>query len=251
MLITQVCRGIIFSKKIFSKKVNVSLLLFNSPRVLIVSLLNIIFLGCILCAAEQSCAGEIEEYTYLECSGTERSSLTWRLVKNDTVKIYVNKETVSFFNECRPSGATLRWQMKSADVDLSARRKGNSIHIKGRLHEKQVDNHYAIDGDPWYQPMSYSLRRLATSKNKETAFWIIRLDTFCPAKMKAVRKGRETVAFGENEVPARHIQVRLTGMWSFFWHGDYWYRENDGLFLKYEGMNGPPGSAKTLIQLQK
>ena len=161
------------------------------------------------------------------------------------------KNDVSFLNVCDRSGATHTWEMHSPDTDLCGRRTGNAIRLEGVVAGKHVKKQFSVDGLPWYQPLTYCLRALVTSGRRETAFWMIRLDTFRPVKLKAVKKDVQQLIIDGTHVEAQRVRVCPVGILSPFWHGDYWYRLSDGLFLKYHGRNGPPGSDTTTIRMNK
>lgn len=59
----------------------------------------------------------------------------------------------------------------------------------------------------------------------------------------------DTIAVDGKKEPARRVMLRLAGWRSILWSGSYWFRESDGTYLKYEGANGPPGKAKTVVEL--
>ncbi len=45
----------------------------------------------------------------------------------------------------------------------------------------------------------------------------------------------ETLAIGEKKFEAQKVILSLTGFKGMLWSCCYWFRKEDGLFLKYEG----------------
>jgi hypothetical protein len=67
--------------------------------------------------------------------------------------------------------------------------------------------------------------------------------------MRAKKIRTEKILVQEREVETQNIRVKLTGFKAIFWHSDYWFRRSDGLFLKYRGVEGPPGTPETVMTL--
>jgi hypothetical protein len=97
--------------------------------------------------------------------------------------------------------------------------------------------------------MSFSLSKLAKSKKKTTTFWTLNPTNLAPYKMKALNYGKETIDVNGKEIKTYKIKVILTGFRSLFWHAFYWYRVDDDTLVQYKGVDGPPTSPATLINL--
>ena len=67
--------------------------------------------------------------------------------------------------------------------------------------------------------------------------------------MKAQKVGIESLSAQNKKVQAQKVKVSLSGPKSMFWHSYYWFGINDGIFLRYEGVNGPPGTPQTTTTL--
>ena len=104
-----------------------------------------------------------------------------------------------------------------------------------------------IDGTDWYQASSLSLCGFVASAEKETIFWTIRSDTLTGHQIKAVKQSVETVDVKGSMQKAVRIELSLTGLLSYFWKSDYWFSVHEGVFLKFQGPSGPPGSPVTTI----
>jgi hypothetical protein len=144
---------------------------------------------------------------------------------------------------------TIRWQVTDASdgTDFVAERRGDTIVIEGRFKGESVRKTLTVDDAPWYQATSLSLRGLIASNLSELVFWTIRPDTLTPHKIKAVKKETETAASEKNPEELQHIRLRATGMLAPFWKSDYWFTLPRGIFQRFEGPSGPPGSPMTVV----
>lgn len=190
-----------------------------------------------------------ERYTYMESNGAKQEFFAWELLLSEGATVVSENEAERSVNNCRLDGATTRWEMKKAEMDVVAVRQENTIVFKGSKQGRAVERNIAIDGLPWYQPLSFSLRNFLRSQKNSVEFWMVRPDQLELVKMRATRQFLETIAVNNREEKAVRIEVRLTGLLSGLWSCQYWFREEDGVFLKYEGVHGPPGTPKTVIQL--
>ena len=198
---------------------------------------------------ETSRAKEI--YRYIENTGPQTSFFTWQLDFNNELMATVTsrEEKVLYVNICDQSGATCTWRMEKEDVRIWAQRRGNELYVRGREAGEPIEKVFSLDSAPWFQPLSYSLRRFLATDEQKQVFWMIRLDKLKPMKFQAVREGVEEIATTGSKCKAVKIKISPTGLFSCFWHAYYWFRQEDGLFLRYEGTHGPPGTPKTIINL--
>lgn len=65
------------------------------------------------------------------------------------------------------------------------------------------------------------------------------------------RQAEEVVQLEKGAVPAVRIELRLTGMLAPFWKSRYWFRSKDGVFLRFEGPGGPPGTPEMVVEYQR
>lgn len=133
---------------------------------------------------------------------------------------------------------------------LETVRKGDSITIAGRFDQKEVAKTITIDADPWFQSTSLSMRRFVRSGLNELYFWTIRPDTLKAYKLVAKRKGVQDIQVNGSSETAVMVELHLTDILSAFWKSAYWFRQNDGLFLKFEGPSGPPGDPPMHVEFQ-
>jgi len=190
-----------------------------------------------------------EIHHYREVTGTSSEDVCWHLLKGDTLILTYTSTTERHVTTTGPGYRTIRWQVTDAadETDFVAKRQGDTIVIEGTFKGEPLDKTVAIDDAPWYQATSLSLRGLIASDDAKRVFWTIRPDILTPHKIKAVKKEIETVAAEENQKKLQHIRLRATGMLAPFWKSDYWFALPRGIFQRFEGPSGPPGSPMTVV----
>lgn len=192
-------------------------------------------------------------YRYKTITGPEESFFIWeKSLDNNHVVITVNDHDNDrvMVNRCRQDGYTTNWLLKEKkDTEIRAERNDKTLHIYGTREGKPLDETYTIDQRPWYQPLSFSLTAFLFSGDTSISFWTFRQDTLDLVSIEAKILGLETVFINSQDVPAFKVEIRLNGFLSLFWHATYWYRQENGQFLKYRAISGPPGSDETVISL--
>ena len=142
--------------------------------------------------------------------------------------------------------STLEWTFSdpARRMELAAAVRGQEIVLSGSFQGRKIDKRFAAAGPPWNQLFQMGLGPFVRSGKKGMSFRSI--GTQGPGelkigKMSVTRKGEETIEIGGKPVAAVHVRISLSGILSMFWHGDYWYRQGDGRFLRYRGKNRPGG----------
>lgn len=212
-------------------------------------LLGLLFLLPVAAATPAMPLIDEETHHYREVTGTSSEEVCWHLVKGDHLVLTYTSPTERHVTTTGPGYRTLRWQVTDAadGTDFVAARHGDAIEIEGTFRGERIDETLDIDEAPWYQATSLSLRGLIASNDSQRVFWTIRSDTLTPHKIKAVKMKIETVSSGENPKKLQHIRLRATGMLAPFWKSDYWFAMPEGIFQRFEGPSGPPGSPMTVV----
>ncbi|BBO78361.1 hypothetical protein DSCW_57780 [Desulfosarcina widdelii] len=212
-------------------------------------LLAVFVLVPIAAAAPAMPMTDEEIHHYREVTGTTSEEVCWHLTRGDTLILTYTSPTERHVTTTGSGYRTIRWQVTdTADgTDFVAERSEDTIVIKGRFKGEPIHQRLDIDDAPWYQATSLSLRGLIASNDSHRVFWTIRPDTLTPHKIKAVKKEIETVASEENQKKLQHIRLRTTGMLAPFWKSDYWFTLPRGIFQRFEGPSGPPGSPMTVV----
>ena len=179
------------------------------------------------------------EHTYVQRQGSKEIKLVWSLQKSDE-NIIIRSQTPAkqFKNLCKPNGNTIKWSFKKENTDIKAIRKDNTIHFQGIRKGKKFKKIEEIDSAPWFQPLSYSLRALLNSQKDETRFWMISPDTLKIHKLFAQKSDHEQIRINDKLVETTAVNVSLNKFISTFWKGTYWFKEQDKLFVKFQGKKG-------------
>lgn len=189
-----------------------------------------------------------ETVTYQEKTGDKIVSFTWNEHRDGEKRIItLIGDGLKYTNVCLPTGETLEWYHENSEgLKIEARRKQNKIYMSGTSQGVPFQRVEIIDERPWFQPLSYSLRTFLESDAETTSFWIVRDSNQKTYAMKARKTGREEIETLSGLVPTHKVEVRVDGFFSAFWHGTYWYRQDDGMFLKYKSVQGV-GAPPTVI----
>ncbi len=172
----------------------------------------------------------------------------------DSLILYIYRheaeEQINYYNL---DGTTHKFTYKDSinNIDLSAIKDGKSITVIGNAADNIIDKTIKIDEKSWKQSMSYSLSEFALGESEKIEFWIVRMDKFKGVKMQAEKDSIEDITINGKLFHTVKVKISSAGVLSKLWHGYYWYQVSDGLFLRYEGLNGLPGSTKTIIEIQE
>lgn len=211
---------------------------------------TVVFITVLLVSTGQTQSSCIEQHRYRSTTNKTSELIHWCLqIKDDVHIITAEQDKIVFTNHCNLSGETRYWKMKDPETDLTAERKNNILFLEGKVSGREIKKKFSLDNCPWYQPLTYSLRDFLASDRQVEVFWMIRLDKLEAVKMKAVKKQIEDIELYGRKIKTHFVQVQPKGFLSIFWHGNYWYRYPDGLFVQYQGVNGAPGTPATVIRL--
>jgi hypothetical protein len=190
-----------------------------------------------------------ESYHYREVTGEATKDVSWRLVKDEHYVLTYTSATSCHVTTTTLDYDTIRWKLVNGEegADLSAERKGNHITVRGRLKGRPIDKTFEIDASPWYQATSLSLRDLVASDETERLFWTLRLDSLGAHKIRAIKQGMQTVETTGQSKTVLRIRLMLPGLLAPFWKSDCWFSMPEGIFFRFEGPSGPPGSPKTTV----
>ena len=138
-------------------------------------------------------------------------------------------------------------------MELAAGFRGGEIVLSGSFRGSRVDKRFDASGPPWNQLFQIGLQPFVLAGGSSRQFRSI--GTQGPGELKigkftVTRSGQEKISLAGKDLAAVHLRISLSGLLSIFWHGDYWYRQADGRFLRYRGKNrsGGPEAVSELVQ---
>jgi hypothetical protein len=210
-----------------------------------------LLLACVYFHAHSAAGEVIEAHRYTEITGENHQEIQWRLEKDS--EFTLTSTTANEVSVCSLDADlnTLSWQIarKDEDTTLTAERFDDEIHLSGHHAGAPIERRLKIDAAPWYQAGSISLRAFVQSAESEIRFWILRPGKFSAHKLIAVRQGKENLNINGVPISAHKIRVGLTGWKAPLWSAHYWFSAKNGVFLRYQGPSGPPGSPETVVEL--
>ena len=187
--------------------------------------------------------------TYRETTGKESEQFTWVLQPGSDICLTVTRPDERFLNTFDRTAETIRWSHIGPQRNITACRQDDRLILNGDLNGNAVQKEWTIGDSPWYQALSYCLRPFLKSTSRKIEFWMIRPDTVDAVKLCAEKAEVEPITVNGRCFEAWKVKIYRTGFLSIFWQGEYWYRVKDGLFLKYSGIHGPPGTPPTVVEL--
>lgn len=191
-----------------------------------------------------------EQHLYRRQTGDTGHDFALSYSRGSDVAIEVSSDSGNERARCDADGGTQRWMLENGQQQTRVQviRQKNTLHLSGTLAGKGILKTLQLDEAPWYQFLSWSLRDFLRSQQKKTTFWSLRPETMKAYKMEAENLGATTIVQRGESRSALQVRIRPTGLFSSFWHGDYWFEPTRLTFLRYEAVHGPPGTPKTRIE---
>ncbi|MCF8068666.1 MAG: hypothetical protein K9L30_08790 [Desulfobacterales bacterium] len=209
-----------------------------------------LFLSFAFCfdAAE---SGVIESRSYFKQVGSDSFNAIWQLAKTDQLVVLWEEPAEKTITTNNFSLETLHWEISNPEnnTNASIRREGNILYVTGTLNGNPIDKKKEIDGSPWYQSTAVSLRPFIVSDQENLDFWSVREETLGIHKIRVTKLSEEILSINGEKIPVQKVKISLTGILSAFWKSHIWYRQSDGVFVRFEGPSGPPGSPHMIVEL--
>ncbi|KGO34125.1 hypothetical protein JT06_10155 [Desulfobulbus sp. Tol-SR] len=192
-------------------------------------------------------------YLYQETTGRTVKNFLWsRTSSAGEEVITVNEGDAVFINRCDGAGRTRAWSFREGEQTIvHATRTGNQLKISGTRQGKAIATTVTVDDRPWFQPLSFSLGAFLASARTKVSFWMIRSDKLEVVAMQAKKGEVEEIAVAGRKVRAQKVVIRRQGMLAALWQAAFWFREDDRIFVRYQGVHGPPGTDETVVQLSQ
>jgi len=214
---------------------------------LLLPLLTVVIFNQLVFAAENT-------FIYKETTGKTSINSKWRVISQDEGYSIIAENSDEYHRVlCNQDLATISWEFKNTELktELLVKRNGNRLIVNGRFKNKQINEEYEIDHLPWFEFVEVSLSRFVQSEEEKIEFWILQPNNLKLYKMVAIKQNTETINLNGQDVEALQLKLTLPGLASLFWSSTYWFRKSDGVFIRYEGVRGGPGTPKTTVELIK
>jgi hypothetical protein len=218
------------------------------------------------------CMPDTVTFTFKELDRGTQSTSDYTVIRTHegyhiTVVTTKEKERATQDILCDSAFATLQWHYTSdVHTDILFRRNADNIELSGTFQGKQVQTILKIDKRPWYQIVPLGLQTISADSANRSRFWAVSLKK--PAVLKAVCfcviSITNTALPEHPEIVCRRFHMKIEGLPTPFWTGDYYLRKNDNTFMYFEGHSfgakKPSGTIEVLnrheikgfpVQLQK
>ncbi len=196
-------------------------------------------------------------YWYEITKGEQKERVEWRKQMYCDNKIVFEStnylENVSHVMLCHPNLETQSWKFynNSENIEYSVTREGDSLIYSGVMEGEPVEKIVLADNLPWYQIHGISFPQLLEKGFDKEKFISIRPEDGKLFTLIAERKQVEAVHVNGVSVDAIRVEVRLAGLLGSLGKVNYWFRESDFVFVKYEGITGFSGKDAVVYQLQE
>jgi hypothetical protein len=148
--------------------------------------------------------------------------------------------------------ATIRYHVTSPArrINYTVVRDGGTLLVEGILGGRPVSRRLAIDSRPWYESLERSAHDFVLGGAQgRLVYWVIQPWEANAYLLQARSEGREQLRVDGTLVDTLKIRVSPAGILRIFWSALYWFRADNGRFVRYEGVRGPPGTPKTIVEM--
>ena len=201
------------------------------------------FAALLALCVSAACTAETPTFTYKELNHGVASTADLTVVRSRDgyrVSICSTKGSERARQEllCDSTFATRQWHYQAdPGTDIALRRNGGKIELSGTLHGKPVTKTLTIDSHPWYQIIPLGLQTVSQDSVGRSKFWAVSLEE--PAVLKAGCFCVEGIANaplpGHPETACRRFRVKIAGLLTQVWVGEYFLRQDDHTFVYFQG----------------
>ncbi|SDC34349.1 hypothetical protein SAMN04488588_0884 [Geotoga petraea] len=192
----------------------------------------------------------IEEINYKENYGEYVNDSKLKIINFIPMKVQWESINDITTIETDKSLKTIKMNYESDNTNLNLIRKGNFIELSGTSEGEEVQKKLKIDDDPWYQLFVFSFTDFIFSDDKTRQYWVFNPFDLSMSKMKVEKISKEKITINEKTYDTFLLNTRLTGFMSIFWKGEYWFNSENGMYLKYDGLNIFPKIQNVIITAQ-
>ena len=171
--------------------------------------------------------------------------------ENGIVITQTRESGETYITVCNPDYSTKSWEMVDPQrkTRLTVERLENIIQIRGLFKGREIVKEVKVDGRILNQMWDAPLAAWIRSDKKTLEFWTVRPTDLKEFVMLARKEAEETIRVNNDAMAAVKVKLSVSGWMAKFWSVYYWFRKSDGLFIRYEGMEGPPGTPKTIMEV--
>ena len=213
-----------------------------TPAAILLALFNVVFGSVFLFEISQ---GDEKAYVRWHTAAREDGLFTLASV-NELEKVKHHLISDAGYN-------TLEWSFEKVfeNTNYTVKSKDGQLLFCGVVNGKLVDKSFDCGEKSWFQFHALSLPRYINAEHSKVNFVSVRPDDAKVFELKAEYKGIESVLVKGDSVKTMRIDVSLQGLLSRFGNVTYWFRIDDGVFVKFRGMSGLPGSTPVIYELIK
>ena len=189
------------------------------------------------------CAADTTSFTYKELNRGVLSMADFSVVRNrdgNTISVSSTKGKERIRQEllCDSTFATLQLRYQSdLNTQILFRRNADRIELAGSLRGKQVKKTLKIDSHPWYQIVPLGLQTVSRDSAGRSKFWAVSVEK--PVALKAVcfrvAEIADALLPGRREIACRRFHLKIEGLLTQIWVGDYFIGREDHAFVYYQG----------------
>lgn len=193
----------------------------------------------------------ISEISYKEDYGDYINESKMQIIQKKPLKVKWESKNDITIVELDDYLNTKKMSYKSDESELTLVKEGRIIYLKGIFKNKKIEKQLVIDDDPWYQLFSFSFSNFVFSNDETRYYWVFNPFDLSVNKMRVKKISKEKINLNGKTYNTYYLNTRLTGFLSMFWKGEYWYNEDNGMYLKYDGLNIYPNIQNVLITAEK
>ncbi|MBN1699604.1 MAG: hypothetical protein JW881_18940 [Spirochaetales bacterium] len=190
-----------------------------------------------------------EILTYRVVTGKKEEFESYRIKKTEQGYTITCGDIISRFDN---NYSQIYWKYTDSKSghDFCAERRGKVIVLYGIFKGKRIKKEYTIENGQWTQSAHFSLDPFIRSTLGNTRFWFISPHDLAILEIEAKKLEYEQMTIGDKKETLLNVRIRPTGFAGNFWHGDYWFRKKDSLFVRYRAVHGPPGTPPTIKEIE-
>ena len=189
-------------------------------------------------------------YTYNKTKGKERAKVVWKeTVTPDGKDIVLKDGTKTYTQSVNEDDATVKWHYVNTanDTDYTVVFNGDIYRIKGKVKGKAINKEEHTSGYPWCQNISVKGGPLLKKKGDKLTYECIRPDTGGLQHMVATNVGTTTI----NGIAVNDLKVTPAGALSKMWSCHDFCDASTGVLVKFQAVEGIPGTPETVWILEK